>query len=192
MPQSDKHDEALKAMVDRFLGWKLPEDFHPDAGISFSPFFNVEYNAKQGKPPQRHEPIGTNLLTATQAEAMLRHVAAPLLAELQRRGDAPLSAERRSLKDGMHFGNDCPKGKVQVEFVGVDPTLRYSPYGWKPSDRAFIEVWVDGHRFRIDVGDLSEHGHLGRRGIHINSFSEMKADAMNAWSLMVKEGADRG
>lgn len=62
------------AMVDRFLSWKLPEDFHPDAGISFSPYFNVEYNAKHGKPPQRHEPIGTNLLTATQARAMLEHV----------------------------------------------------------------------------------------------------------------------
>lgn len=61
-------------MVDRFLSWKLPEDFHPDAGISFSPFFNVEYNAKQGKPPQRHEPIGTNLLNADQARAMLEHV----------------------------------------------------------------------------------------------------------------------
>lgn len=63
-------------MVSRFLSWKLPEDFHPDAGISFSPHFNVEYNAKQGKPPQRHEPVGTNLLTATQARAMLEHVLA--------------------------------------------------------------------------------------------------------------------
>lgn len=63
-------------MVNRFLSWKLPEDFHPDAGISFSPHFNVEYNAKQGRPPQRHEPIGTNLLTATQARAMLEHVLA--------------------------------------------------------------------------------------------------------------------
>lgn len=61
-------------MVDRFLSWKLPEDFHPDGGISFSPYFNVEYNAKQGNPPQRHEPIGTNLLNADQAKAMLEHV----------------------------------------------------------------------------------------------------------------------
>lgn len=68
---------VLKA-VDRFLGWKLPEDFHPDGGISFEPYFNVEYNAKQGKPPQRHEPIGTNLFTADQAKAMFEHVFAAL------------------------------------------------------------------------------------------------------------------
>ena len=63
-------------MVNRFLGWKLPEDFHPDAGISFQPYFNVEWNAKQGKPPQRHEPVGTNLFTAVQVKAMLEHVLA--------------------------------------------------------------------------------------------------------------------
>lgn len=63
-------------MVNRFLSWKLPQDFSPDCGISFTPYFNVEYNAKQGKPPQRHEPIGTNLLTADQARKMLEHVLA--------------------------------------------------------------------------------------------------------------------
>lgn len=70
-------------MVNRFLSWKLPEDFHPDAGISFNPEFNVEWNAKHGKPPQRHEPIGTNLLTATQAKAMLEHVLAPVSESVQ-------------------------------------------------------------------------------------------------------------
>lgn len=68
--------KVTEEMVSRFLSWKLPEDFHPDAGISFSPHYNVEYNAKLGLPPQRHDPIGTNLLTATQARAMLEHVLA--------------------------------------------------------------------------------------------------------------------
>jgi hypothetical protein len=70
-------------MVMRFLGWKLPEDFHPDAGISFSPYFNVEYNAKHGKPPNRHEPVGTNLFTADQAKAMLEHVLQSAQSETQ-------------------------------------------------------------------------------------------------------------
>lgn len=56
------------AMVDRFLSWKLPEDFAPDCGISFKP------------PPTAHPvgywPVGTNLLTADQARAMLEHVLA--------------------------------------------------------------------------------------------------------------------
>ena len=62
----------IKYMVNRFLQWKLPKDFHPDAGIGFNPFFNVEYMASQGKPPMRHEPVGTNLFDATQADAMVR------------------------------------------------------------------------------------------------------------------------
>ena len=56
-------------MVSRFLGWKLPDDFSPDAGISFKPDFNV------GTPyPGKHKPIGTNLFTADQTRAMLEHV----------------------------------------------------------------------------------------------------------------------
>jgi hypothetical protein len=67
-------DEQIKHMVDRFLGWRLPEHFSPDAGISFNPEFNVEYNAKNGKPPGRHQPSGTNLFDASQAEAMVRYM----------------------------------------------------------------------------------------------------------------------
>lgn len=67
-------DEQIKHMVNRFLGWRLPENFQPDAGISFNPEYNVEYNASRGVPPARHQPSGTNLLDATQAEAMVRHM----------------------------------------------------------------------------------------------------------------------
>ena len=68
-------DDQIKHMVERFLSWKLPANFNPDAGIKFEPEFNVEYLAKQGKPPMRHEPSGTNLLDYTQATAMVRHMA---------------------------------------------------------------------------------------------------------------------
>lgn len=62
-------DEQIKHMVNRFLQWKLPDNFNPDAGISFTPDFNV------GTPyPMKHEPMGTNLLDYTQAEAMVRHM----------------------------------------------------------------------------------------------------------------------
>jgi hypothetical protein len=59
----------IKHMVDRFLSWKLPENFRPDAGISFKATFN-EHTAH----PMRHEPSGTNLFDATQAEEMVRHM----------------------------------------------------------------------------------------------------------------------
>lgn len=62
-------EEQIKHMVDRFLGWRLPENFSPDAGISFKAAFN-EYSAYKGK----HEPTGTNLFEAAQAEAMVRYM----------------------------------------------------------------------------------------------------------------------
>lgn len=52
----------VKTAVDRFLGWKLPQDFAPDCGISFTPM---------GHP--NGWPIGTNLLTADQARQMFEH-----------------------------------------------------------------------------------------------------------------------
>lgn len=62
-------DEHIKHMVDRFLSWKLPEDFIPDGGITFRAEFN-EHTAH----PMKHEPSGTNLLTAEQARKMVEHM----------------------------------------------------------------------------------------------------------------------
>ena len=62
-------DTTINHMVDRFLSWPLPADFAPDAGISFK----AEYNEGTAYP-MRHKPVGTNLLTAAQAEAMIRHL----------------------------------------------------------------------------------------------------------------------
>lgn len=66
------NDKQIEYMTNRFLQWKLPKDFHPDGGISFEQEYNREYMARLGKPPMKHEPVGTNLFTATQAEAMIR------------------------------------------------------------------------------------------------------------------------
>jgi hypothetical protein len=60
-------DDQIKYMVNRFLGWKLPENFSPDAGISFKPTFNDHLPT-----PTRYEPSGTNLFDAMQATAMVR------------------------------------------------------------------------------------------------------------------------
>lgn len=59
----------IKYMVDRFLTWKLPADFNPDGGISFE-----QLAGKDGPHPFKREPTGTNLFTATQAEAMVRYM----------------------------------------------------------------------------------------------------------------------
>lgn len=62
-------NEQIKHMVDRFLNWKLPSNFNPDGGISFEKLGN------KGTPHQyTREPVGTNLLDADQATAMVRHM----------------------------------------------------------------------------------------------------------------------
>ena len=67
--QREKAELAIPAidvnkMVDRFLGWKLPDDFSPDCGISFK---------KEVSWPNHVYPIGTNLFNATQAKAMFEY-----------------------------------------------------------------------------------------------------------------------
>ena len=62
-------EAQIKHMVDRFLMWKLPEHFNPDDGISFDPV------ASKGTPYEfRRSPSGTNLFSAEQATAMVRHM----------------------------------------------------------------------------------------------------------------------
>lgn len=63
-------EEQIKYMVDRFLGWQLPKDFGPDAGISFK----LTFNEHMPFGPQYHNPSGTNLFDARQAEEMVRHM----------------------------------------------------------------------------------------------------------------------
>jgi hypothetical protein len=62
-------DEQIKHMADRFLGWKLPDNFSPDGGVSFKRTFNDHLPT-----PMKREPSGTNLLDATQADAMVRYM----------------------------------------------------------------------------------------------------------------------
>lgn len=59
--------EQIEHMVNRFLGWKLPENFNPDGGIRFETMRNPY--------PAKNEPTGTNLFDADQAEAMVRYMA---------------------------------------------------------------------------------------------------------------------
>ena len=77
--RSERDSVSIETMVNRFLGWKLPENFHPDNGISFKATFNDHLPR-----PMRHEPTGTNLLDATQAKAMVEWMLA---------GAAPSEAE---------------------------------------------------------------------------------------------------
>jgi CHAD domain-containing protein len=54
--------DDVKNMVDKFLSWPIPKDFDPDGGIEYKPLHDD------------YTPTGTNLLNATQAEAMIKHI----------------------------------------------------------------------------------------------------------------------
>lgn len=54
-------------MVNRFLCWKIPDDFRPDFYISFD-------SQMLKRSTGGHWPTGTNLFTAIQAREMLEHV----------------------------------------------------------------------------------------------------------------------
>ena len=71
-------EDQIKHMASRFLGWSLPEDFQPDAGITFKPTFNDHLPT-----PMQHNPTGTNLFTASQAEAMVRYMVDDTPTEVQ-------------------------------------------------------------------------------------------------------------
>lgn len=83
--------EAVEYMVQRFLSWKLPENFNPDAGISFKPTFNDHLPV-----PMKHNPTGTNLFDCTQAKAMVEHMLEGLpTAEALAAKDAKIAEWRR-------------------------------------------------------------------------------------------------
>lgn len=56
----------IDRMVDRFLGWELPEDFSPDGGISYTPLYLTT--------GQRMKLVGTDLFTASQARRMVEYI----------------------------------------------------------------------------------------------------------------------
>jgi hypothetical protein len=67
VPQHDK----LSNMVDRFLAWRLPDNFAPDHYISFD---RKSAERLSNSTNGVSWPVGTNLLDADQARQMLEHV----------------------------------------------------------------------------------------------------------------------
>lgn len=115
-------DKIIPHLVARFLSWKLPPDFHPDAGISFVPDYN------NGTPQGgRHEPTGTNLLNAEQAFAMVRH----LLDHPAFSAALSSAIPRAEADDGWRTIESAPK---------TDPVnMRALPFlGWCPDKTATL------------------------------------------------------
>ena len=94
----------IDKMVERFLSWRLPKDFHPDGGVVFLPTKGRGYDSL-------HWPVGTNLFTADQTRQMFNHVTAEeghetLLPHQQRVVDE--KAELDQKLDALHAFQDGP------------------------------------------------------------------------------------
>lgn len=143
-------EHQIKHMVTRFLGWKLPENFSPDAGISFNAEFNVEFNARNGLPAQRHQPVGTNLFDAQQAEAMVRYMIDGMLPaskdELAWLVERNSPAEYAYMDDcGIQWTSDPNKAMrfarrddAEMFAAGSEDALRICEHMWcsPPTDRS--------------------------------------------------------
>ncbi len=101
--------QQIKHMVDRFLGWRLPDDFHPDGGISFK----KEYN-EHTEYPAKHEPTGTNLFTATQAERMMEYILE----------DAPVD---ENTSDGYHTFKELYDHRITL-YILLCKQIAQQPY----------------------------------------------------------------
>lgn len=70
-------EDQIKHMRDRFLHWPVPEGLNPDGGFrNYDPVIN-----KGSEHEHRLQDTGTNLLDATQAEAMVRYLVEGLPAD---------------------------------------------------------------------------------------------------------------
>jgi hypothetical protein len=107
--------KQMDAIVSRFLAWKLPKTFSPDCWISFN-------LPKENFDKPGFWPVGTNLLTADEARAMLEHILPPMP-----KNGYTTEAEGDAYTHGWFDGNEAP------------------PYG-KPhiAEHLFIEQRGDG------------------------------------------------
>jgi hypothetical protein len=149
-------DEQIKHMAERFLNWKLPDPWHPDGGISFQPEYNVEHMAKQGLPPMRHEPTGTNLFDYTQAMAVVRHMVEGLPEPATPAGDdADLLDEiAEAISDTLDM--DWQPSWAAPNILALINRERAAAHAaGRAEERADVVAWLRTEAGRID--DLNRH-----------------------------------
>jgi hypothetical protein len=97
-------EEQIKYMTDRFLAWKLPDNFNPDYGISYT---------RPNYPASLDGPSGTNLFDATQAEAMVRYMVEGIGAV------APLAKAPVTIEELEQILRDEPERNVHINPDGT-------------------------------------------------------------------------
>lgn len=153
-PDTYMSQKQIKHMVDRFLGWKLPENFSPDAGISFKATFN-EHTAH----PMKHEPSGTNLFDAAQTAAMVRYILEGLPAPVSRPEPAATPAPDVKLTYIKRWRTIVPLPAKYADEIAEalrpEPAAA-PPSGWmveRPADQTFPRLF----RTKAEADALMKH-----------------------------------
>lgn len=135
------NNEQIHHMVNRFLSWKLPEDFRPDGGVTFTPSYTDE------PMRSRHWPIGTNILSALQASLMVRH----MLEDLPNAEEAQALAEtaadehvRQLVIAAREAWEDATDAKALERLdKALEPFGEVVPYENEPDRKAEIAAALD-------------------------------------------------
>jgi hypothetical protein len=102
-------EDQIKYMAARFCGWKLPDNFNPDNGITFERFGN------KGTPFQfERDPSGTNLLCFEQAKEMVKY-----LIEGMPKSAHEAEIRNQALEEAAQFliDNECNYADAYVEAI---------------------------------------------------------------------------
>lgn len=137
-------EEDIKYMVDRFLAWTVPADFAPDGGISFTP------------PQPPHWPTGTNLLTATRANMMVRYMIEGLCEQdlpSKRPAVATLGVRERlaSVVEYLRDGRKPTPHDLYRAVKNVGSGWRYEPLGLGVGDLEAILALTETKQPVIDT-----------------------------------------
>ena len=110
--------KIIDAAVSKFLGWKLPFDFAPDAGISY----DLSYRDKWGQPS------GTNLLNALQAKYMF---------------ECCLREALPHITDSVNVSPTTDMCRAAVKYVnGADIYEKVPPGVTEIEEEIYREVWL--------------------------------------------------
>lgn len=141
-PEPLKFDEpdyftpSIRRMVDRFLTWKLPQNFYPDGFVSFDSKSARQYSTW---------PVGTNILTAEQAREMFMYALDYTKDNVI--GEIEAERYRQIYEEGHTFSHDDEHDRGEIAIAAAcyaSPSnsnerhaiLTYWPWehgSWKPS-----------------------------------------------------------
>jgi hypothetical protein len=124
-------------MAERFCGWKLPDDFAPDCGISFDGRKDDEWNKNKTWPS------GTNLLTHEQAKAMFLYCLASVDAQQERDSEPKVETIEIDRQGSCFWHRNCTN-----HFGGIMKETKREP------DKSLIKCLHCGKQGYYPVGGV--------------------------------------